>query len=257
MRLGFFDSGLGGLIILDAVRRLLPLYDYVYFGDTENVPYGDKTEEEIFSLTKAGIEKLFDEGALLVIVACNTASAESLRKLQDTMLVGTYADRRLLGVVIPTVESLKESNAKNVLLVGTTRTVDSKKYAHELFKSSKEIILFVEATPLLVSFIESDHIPEAETYLKKVIERYKREVDTVVLGCTHYIVLKDSLRKAYPELNFISQDEIIPKKLETYLLRHTEIETRLTKNKSIHLIESREDTPHTNFKKALVDRLRE
>jgi glutamate racemase len=108
MKIGFFDSGLGGLTILKAVVKELPQYDYVYYGDTLHLPYGDKTEEEIFTLTKTGIEYLFEKGCVLVIVACNTASAETLRKLQDSWLLETYPDRKVLGVIVPTLERVLE-----------------------------------------------------------------------------------------------------------------------------------------------------
>ena len=128
MNIGFFDSGLGGLLILKAVARALPQYDYIYFGDTANLPYGDKTETEVYELTKAAIEELFNRDCLLVIVACNTASAESIRRIQDTYLKEEYHDRRILGVIVPTVEEVIEKGFKRAILLATTRTVESGKY---------------------------------------------------------------------------------------------------------------------------------
>ncbi len=235
MNIGFFDSGLVGLTILEGVREVLPQYDYLFYGDTKNVPYGDKTEEEIRTLTKQAVEYLFDRDAVLVIIACNTASAESLRKLQETILVGKYTDRRILGVIIPTIETIITDNFKKVLLVGTTRTINSNKYNRELEKRNSKTTLVTIATPTLVPFIENNQIEEAYDDLKKVIEEKVGEIDTVVLGCTHYTVLKNLLKEGYPKLKIISQDEVIPDKLKTYLHNHPEIESRLTKGKNLEI----------------------
>src|SRR3989338_6111066 len=138
MKIGFFDSCLGGLITLKAVAKALPQYDYEFYGDTANLPYGGKSEEEIFELTKAGIMHLFKRDCLLVIVACNTASAETLRRLQDGFLKSEYPDHRVLGVIIPTVEELVSGDIKHALLVATKRTVDSGKYERELAKLDRK-----------------------------------------------------------------------------------------------------------------------
>ena len=241
MKIGFFDSGLGGLTILKATRELLPQYDYLYFGDTANLPYGDKTEEEIYEFTSSAVRRLFDEGAILVIVACNTASAESVRKLQATMLVDEYANRKVLGVIIPTVEALVECGAQNVLLIGTRRTVSSGKYEKELKKISSQIKLTSHATPKLVPFIESGNISGACTTLEITLQgEVGEEIDTIVLGCTHYTLLKDNVRSLYRK-RVISQDEIIPVKIQTYLEKHTEIKSTHSLGGTITVVVSRED----------------
>ena len=127
MTIGLFDSGLGGLTILRAVVKQLPQYDYVYYGDTANLPYGDKSEAEIYDLSVAAMDYLFGEGCALIIVACNTASAETLRKLQDEYLPKHYPERRILGVIIPTVETLIADGVEAALLLATKRTVESQK----------------------------------------------------------------------------------------------------------------------------------
>lgn len=228
MKIGFFDSGLGGLIALKAVAKALPQYDYEFYGDTANLPYGDKSEEEIFELTKAGIVHLFNRDCLLVIVACNTASAETLRRLQDGFLKSEYPDHRVLGVIIPTVEELVEADIKHALLVATKRTVDSRKYDIELDKLTVAPLITACATPELVPLIESG---QHEAALRSLVGTIKErgEVDGVILGCTHYSLLKDELRKEFPQLTILSQDEIIPDKLTDYLRRHTEIESKLSK----------------------------
>ena len=248
MKIGFFDSGLGGLTILQAVAKELPEYDYLYFGDTANLPYGDKSEETIFSLTKAGVKALFEQNCVLVIIACNTASAETLRKLQDDFLIKEYPDRRILGVIIPTVEEMLETDTKSALLLATRRTVQSGKYQAELNKrSAYHIILCSVATPELVPLIEKGANVEAISLAIKTIDAEQGrvgEVDTVILGCTHYTKLVDGLSAHYgQEINFISQDALIPKKLREYLDNHEEIKSRLSKGATriIKLTENRGD----------------
>jgi glutamate racemase len=247
MKIGVFDSGLGGHTILNAIRERLPLYDYIYYGDTKNLPYGDKTEEEIYGLTKHAVIELFERGALLVIIACNTASAESLRGLQDTILEGKYADRRILGVIIPTIETLIDVSADKALLIGTNRTVNSKKYERELAKrNAHSIKLMSIATPELVPLIELGDMNDAYACLDKVLTLRVGEVDTLILGCTHYTVLKEGLRKRFSGLRIISQDELIPEKLGSYLHAHPEIESRLTRGKSCEQIITGEEPGRLN-----------
>ena len=245
MKIGFFDSGLGGLTILKAVAKDLPQYDYAYFGDTLNLPYGDKTEEEIFALSKVGIEWLFEAGSSLVIIACNTASAETLRKLQDTWLPKAYPERKILGVIVPTVEVVLESGQEKIALLATQRTVDSNKYLIELKnRSVKEIELKQIASPELVPFIELNELEAASTAAIARIELEAGESEGVVLGCTHYTQIKDQLREHFGSAKtFYSQDEIIPEKIRLYLSNHPEIESQLTQTgkRSIHLTQHRPD----------------
>ncbi len=245
MNIGFFDSGLGGLLILKAVAKALPQYDYVYYGDTANLPYGDKTEEVIYTLTKAALVELFKRDCTLVIVACNTASAETLRLVQDTFLASEYPDRKVLGVIIPTIEEVMRQKCTRAILLATRRTVESKKYEKELKKLGDTVELVSIATPELVPFIELGEIDIATQSAIATIERIGvGEGNVVVLGCTHYALLKKSLREHFgPSLCLISQDEVIPNKLAAYLERHPEITTRLndTGKRSIYLTEHRPD----------------
>lgn len=150
MKIGFFDSGVGGYTILSAVQKMLPQYSYLYYGDTAHVPYGDKTEEEIYTYTRESIEALFNHGAGLVVIACNTASAQTLRRLQDELIPIKYKGRRLLGVIIPTIETIIDAGTKRALLIGTNRTIDSRKYESELEKrNASSISLISVATPNL------------------------------------------------------------------------------------------------------------
>lgn len=245
MNIGFFDSGLGGLIILKAVASALPHYDYVYYGDTANLPYGDKSEAVIYELTKTAIEALFAQNCVLVIVACNTASAETLRLLQDTYLKIAHPDRRILGVIVPTVEELVASGHTRAILLATKRTVESGKYQRELEKhNSASIELISISTPELVPLIEAGKMKAAADIAIGVISQQAREGDVVLLGCTHYTLLKAELRAHFgAKIIFISQDEVIPKKIESYLSNHPEIQSELsdTGKRSIHLTEHRPD----------------
>ena len=245
MNIGFFDSGLGGLLILKAVAKALPQFDYVYYGDTANLPYGDKTEEEIYELTKKALVELFNKDCLLVVVACNTSSAESLRKLQDTFLVEEYPDRKVLGVIIPTVEEVISRNYSRAILLATRRTVESQKYERELQKLDDTVELTSIATPELVTLIE---LGETEVAVRSAILTIEQarvgEREVVVLGCTHYCLLKSSLREYFgTSLPIISQDEVIPEKLADYLQRHEEITPRLsnTGKRQVYLTEHRPD----------------
>lgn len=243
MNIGFFDSGLGGLTILGETVRMLPAYEYLYYGDTAHVPYGDRTEVEIFELTRAGVEYLFLHNCNLVVLACNTASAETLRRLQDTYLVEQYPTRRILGVVIPTIEEMIESGAQEVLLLATKRTIESRKYDIELAKRNiTHLKLHSLATPRLVPFIEEGNLDAAAAAAISAISEQRTAIDTVVLGCTHYALLKHMLRMHFGStLHVMSQDEIIPRKLAQYLMRHPEIESALqrTGKRTIHLTDQR------------------
>ena len=244
MKIGFFDSGLGGLAIMHAVIRLLPQYDYEFYGDTANLPYGEKTEDEIFAFTKQGIEHLFRNDCALVIIACNTASAETLRRLQDGWLPVAYPDRKILGVIIPMVEEVVTSDAKEAVLIATTRTVASKKYDREFAKFAVAPTLTSIATPGLVPLIESGKLAEAVAVVSPIIGGALQRGSALILGCTHYALLKPALLARFGnETKIFSPTEIIPYKLAEYLDRHTEIKNLLSQNSTehIHLSDIRSD----------------
>lgn len=245
MKIGFFDSGLGGLTILREVVKVLPLYDYYFFGDTEHLPLGDKTKEEIFEFTMKGVKYLFEQDCQLVIIACNTSSADSARELQQTILVGKYADRKILGVIVPTVEEIIESSETNFALIGTKHTVESGKYAIELINREQVMRELVSIpTPELVPLIESGDYKAAVECAVKYIETKAGESEVVVLGCTHYTEIKSALRKHFVNSKrIISQDEVIPEKLKKYLAAHPEIESVLSRGggRNIHLTKHRAD----------------
>jgi glutamate racemase len=244
MKIGFFDSGLGGLTILKTVAKELPDYDYEFYGDTANLPYGNKTEEEIFELTKRGMEHLFERGCILVIVACNTASAETLRKLQDGFLQIEHPDKKILGVIIPTVEEVKEANLKKVLMIATKRTVESGKYDIELGKLAKNTELVSVATPALVPLIELGNVEDALGEALSVIRRAGEDVDGLILGCTHYTLLREKIAKSDlgQKIKIFSQDEIIPKKIRLYLNNHLDIKNLLSTGGSRNIFLTNNDS---------------
>lgn len=208
----------------------LPDYDYHYFGDTLHVPYGNRSHEAVYALTKRAVDYLFQQNCQLIILACNTASADALRKLQQEYLPTYYPDRRILGVIIPTVEEVAERAAvQNLGVIATAATVGSMRYPTELSKLRPEITVIQQAAPLLVPLIENG----GQQWLPSVLETYLQPlrnsaVDAIILGCTHYGLVKGQVQQLMgPDCLVVSQDDIVPEKLRTYLERHPEHEQKL------------------------------
>lgn len=225
MRIGIFDSGLGGLAIASAIMARLPQYDYLYLGDTKRVPYGGRSQETIHEFTSEALTYLFERDCFLVILACNTASAEALRKSQQEYLPSHYPERRVLGVIIPTVEAVAELDCvKRVGVIATRSTVESGAYRRELERQIPGAAVCEIPAPLLVPLIENDGMK----YLDQVLADYLGGFDceALVLGCTHYCAIKDRAR-ALVSAPVLSQDEIVPERTADYLARHPEIESRL------------------------------
>ncbi|MGV3615027.1 MAG: glutamate racemase [Fimbriimonas sp.] len=228
MRIGVFDSGMGGLAIARAIMGRLPEYDVLYLGDTKRVPYGGRSQEAIHGFVSEALEWLFAQDCALVILACNTASAEALRKSQQEYLPRHYPERRVLGMIIPTAEAVFETgDADRVGVLATSSTVESGAYRRELHRLRPEVEVVSRAAPLLVPLVEHDGLP----YIGPVLDDYllgMQSVDALVLGCTHYCLLKDEVRKR-TTARVISQDEVIPEKLADYLRRHPEMDARLSR----------------------------
>ena len=231
MKIGVFDSGVGGLIILRAIRKRLSAYDYLYLGDTARVPYGNRTQAQIYQFTKRGVEYLFKNNCALIIVACNSASSRALRRLQREWLPKHYPDRRILGVIIPTAEAaIAQKNIKKIGVLATKATTASKSFAKEIKKLTKNIIVAHQSAPLLVPLIEEGKFKESKLVLEKYLQPLlSKNIKTIILGCTHYPLIKKLLPK---NIKVISQDEVVPEKLAFYLRKHTELEKRLSKKKS-------------------------
>ena len=245
MKIGIFDSGLGGLITLHGAREALAAYDVVYLGDTAHLPYGDKTKEQVFEFTKRAVEYLFKQDCKLVFLFCNTASAEALRKIQQEFLPKFYPNRHVLGIIIPTVEvaitsppghDREKRGSRRIGVLATQGTVDSHTYLKEIQKRNSNAEVFQQAAPKLVPHIESGILTNlayarlVNMYLDPLLER---NIDTLILGCTHYAIIKNQIKKLLPlKVQLICQDEIIGSKITEYLSNHAEIETILSKNKT-------------------------
>jgi len=235
MKIGIFDSGLGGLVVTKAIISRLPKYDILYLGDTKRVPYGNRSQQTIYDFTVQAVKFLFAQNCQLVILACNTASAQALRKIQQELLPQAFPGKRVLGVVIPTLEAVSQNpQAKKVGVLATESTASSHIYRAELKKLNPKLKVLETAAPLLVPIIENNAEKFAEPFLKEYLKPIlKFQSDSLVLGCTHYPILKKQIKQLLPKkVKIYSQEEIIPEKLENYLKRHPEIESKLSKKGS-------------------------
>lgn len=231
MKIGVFDSGFGGLILTRAIRDAMPDYDLIYLGDTLHVPYGGRSQEAIIEYSRRAIDFFFENDCVLVVIACNAASASALRWLQQVYLPKTEPDRRILGVIVPTLEAAIDGKYKRIGLMATSHLVRTKMYDAELFKLDDEIKLYSNACPLLVPMIEENGLKWVKPILSDYLEPLLEEnIEALILGCTHYPFLKAQIKELIPEgIDILSQDEIIPVKLKNYLQRHPEIEKKLAK----------------------------
>ncbi len=234
--IGIFDSGYGGLTVFDKIRRAMPSYDYIYLGDNARAPYGGRSFEVVYRFTRQAVMKLLEEGCRLVILACNTASAKALRSIQQIDLPEWDASRRVLGVVRPTVEVMdKVSTTKHVGILGTSGTISSQSYSIEIEKMFPHIRVTGEACPMWVPLVENGEYSSrgADYFVKKHLDHILSvdpEIDTLVLGCTHYPLLLEKIRRYLPEgITVLSQGEYVADSLVDYLRRHPEMDARLTR----------------------------
>lgn len=235
--IGIFDSGYGGLTILGEIRKELPEYDFLYLGDNARTPYGTRSYEVVYKFTLQCVEYLFSRGCQLVILACNTASAKALRTIQQNDLPKIDASRRVLGVIRPTVEEVgKLTKTNHIGLFATSGTVQSNSYPLEIHKIFPDVQVVSEACPMWVPLIENnEHLDEGADYFVKKhtnnLMKADSEIDTVILGCTHYPLLKSKIENELPSnVKVISQGEIVAKSLADYLRRHPEMDARCSKN---------------------------
>ena len=237
-KVGFFDSGFGGLSILKNVIKNLPEYDYVYLGDTARNPYGTRTQETIYQYTKQGMEFLIEQDCELIIIACNSASSEALPRIQEDLINCKNTNRRILGVIIPASEEAVEITKNGEIgVIATSSTVSSNSFIKEIKKINEKINVHQVACPLLVSLVESAESSDEIT--KLILKKYLSDpeldkIDTLILGCTHYGLLKDKILEVLKELgkdiSIVDEGEVVSKKLKKYLERHPEIDIELSKN---------------------------
>ncbi len=230
MKIGVFDSGLGGLVITKAFMDRLPEYDYLYLGDTRHLPYGEKTSGRILKYTLDALRWLIKNDCKLVIIACNTATSVTLRYIQQKFIPAVAPEVKVLGVVIPTVETAVENGGRNIGVIATPATVNSHIYRIELQKLNNNLSVQELATPLLVPKIENNDFADMENIVADYLRAFQG-IDRLILGCTHYPLIKEYCRKLLPQdAEVISQDELMGAKLADYLRRHTEIESCLNRN---------------------------
>ncbi|MFC1822473.1 glutamate racemase [Thermodesulfobacteriota bacterium] len=235
MMIGVFDSGYGGLTILKAFLDHLPQYEYLYLGDSARAPYGNKSLKIIYEYTRQAVDFLFQGGAELIILACNTASAKALRRIQQEWLPVHYPERRVLGVAIPLSESaVVTARRGRVGVIGTRATIESRVFEQEVHKLNPQIKVFSQPCPLLVPLVEEGWVgkPETNMILKKYVRPLKsKAIESLILGCTHYPFLKKDIERIMGKnCHVLDAPEIVAEKLVDYLNRHPEIEERLTRN---------------------------
>ena len=235
--IGIFDSGYGGLSILNKIRKLLPQYDYLYVGDNARAPYGNRSFEVVYEFTLQAVQWLFKQNCNLVILACNTASSKALRTIQQKDLPQIDPQRRVLGIIHPTVECIeKKTQTRHIGILGTSGTITSDSYPIEIRKLFSDIIVESEACPMWVPLVENDEYnkPGADYFVKQHIDNILAKdplIDTIILACTHYHLLKKKIRAFLPDsIKIVAQGKLVAKSLENYLHRHPEIETRCSKN---------------------------
>lgn len=241
--IGIFDSGYGGLTILQDIQKKLPEYDYLYLGDNARAPYGTRSFDVVYEFTLEAIKELFDRGCELIIIACNTASAKALRTIQQNDLSEQYPGKRVLGVIRPSSEIIGQFTLKNHIgILATQGTVASESYVIEIEKFSPRCTVHQQACPMWVPLIENNeyNTDAGHEFIKNDVEELlskSQYIDTILLGCTHYPVLKDYIESIVPDqIQIIAQGEIVANSLSDYLLRHPWLDTKCSKNGSIHFL---------------------
>ena len=234
--IGVFDSGYGGLTILSKFKEILPHNDFIYLGDNARTPYGTRSFEIVYEFTLQAVTRLFELGCHLVILACNTASAKALRSIQINNLPQIDPDRRVLGVIRPTVERIDSiTQSKHVGILATSGTIKSESYIMEVHKLFPEIKVTGQACPMWVPLVEYNEAqaPGADYFVKKYIDELlakDNQIDTIILGCTHYPLLLPKIKQYVPKgIHIVSQGELVANSLQDYLKRHPEMDTRCTR----------------------------
>lgn len=235
--IGVFDSGYGGLTVLKKIVKLLPQYDYIYLGDNARAPYGPRSFNSVYEYTWQCVQWFFKQNCSLVILACNTASAKALRTIQQNHLLQTTHEKRVLGVIRPTTERIGEfTKTGSVGILGTVGTVQSQSYLIEIKKFFPEVRVYQQACPMLVPLIENREYETegANFFIRKYLKNLliqSQKIDTVLLACTHYPLLKNKFEEHLSQhIAVVSQGKIVAESLADYLNRHFEIEEKCAKN---------------------------
>lgn len=241
--IGVFDSGYGGLTILHGIRQLLPQYDYLYLGDNARAPYGSRSFEVVYQFTRQAVLKLFAMGCHLVVIGCNTASAKALRSIQQRDLPGWDPSRRVLGIIRPTAESIGQlTHSRHVGILATEGTIRSNSYDMEIGKLFPDIKVTGQPCPLWAAIVEANEAdsPGANYFVKKRIDQLMRRdplIDTIILGCTHYPLLMNSIVRNVPDgVRVMPQGTYVADSLNSYLQRHPDIEANITRDGQCHYL---------------------
>lgn len=241
--IGIFDSGYGGLTILSQIRAALPEYDFLYLGDNARTPYGTRSFEVVYEFTSQAVHKLFEMGCQLVILACNTASAKALRTIQQIDLPKIDPRKRVLGVIRPTVEVLGElTETRHVGILATAGTIKSQSYPLEIKKLFPDITVSGEACPMWVPLVENGEAASegADYFVHKHVSNLLAkddQIDTIILGCTHYPLLYDKIRRCTPShIRLIKQGDYVARSLVDYLARHPEMDELCTREGSCRFL---------------------
>lgn len=236
--IGVFDSGLGGLTVLKQLIKILPHYNYIYLGDNARLPYGEKSSATIYEYTREAMDFLFKKGCNLVLIACNTASAQALRKLQQEYLPKNYPNKKILGVIRPLAEEVVRLKIKRVGVIGTKSTINSNTYQKEINQLDNSIKVEQQSAPLLVPLIEEGWAkkPETKMILKKYLRPLKeKRVQALILGCTHYPFLLPTIKKMMGKKTITpNPGEVVAASLKDYLKRHPELNLKTTKKNKIN-----------------------
>jgi len=235
--IGIFDSGYGGLTVFKEIEALMPSYDYIYLGDNARAPYGSRSFESVYQYTLSSVKWLFEQGCPLVILACNTASAKALRSIQQNDLANIDPTKRVLGVIRPTAEYIgAHSKSKAIGVLATKGTVLSNSYSIEIQHIDASLKVYQQACPTWVPLIENNEYETAgasffiERDVKNLLAQNK-DIDTVLLGCTHYPIIEKQIRAYLPAtVQLISQGAIVANSLEAYLKRHSAMELAISKH---------------------------
>ena len=234
--IGVFDSGYGGLTILNKIREQMPEYDYIYLGDNARTPYGPRSFEVVYEFTLQAVKKLFELGCPLVILACNTASAKALRTIQQIDLPKIDPRKRVLGIIRPTVEYLNDiTQSRHIGILATSGTIKSQSYPLEIKKLFPDIVAVGEACPIWVPLVENGEAQSegADYFIRRHINNLldkDDKIDTIILGCTHYPILYNKIRQYTPtHIKVVTQGEYVAKSLANYLERHPEMDALCTK----------------------------
>ncbi|MDQ5950338.1 MAG: glutamate racemase [Patescibacteria group bacterium] len=243
-KIGVFDSGFGGLSILKHIVKKLPEYDYVYLGDSARAPYGEKSHATILKFTKEALVFMFNSGCEIVVLACNSASSEALREIQQKFLPKYFPDKKVLGVIIPTVEKvLEEKSNKKIAVLATNATVRSGTFVKEIQKRKPQVFVNQVACPLLVPLVESgkEKSKEAEVAVRDYLSCLQKEkIDALILGCTHYEFLSSVIKKNIgKKVKVFSEGSIVAVKFKDYLKRHIEIEEKLSKKGKVEFFSTK------------------